>query len=201
MNLRLKEICSVHSGYTMRSRLEPASHGGVLAIQAADLIADGTINLSTAVKTAVPAGRYETRAGDVLFRSRGTHTFAVAVPGELFEPAIAVTPLFIIRPNDEKVDAHYLAWALNQDEAQSHFRRSSQGQTIQMVSKQVLEDTLIPLPSVAQQKQVASAAELADRQAALERRLVERRRSLLSLQFAQFAHSFSEEPRQNRTNS
>lgn len=200
MTVHLKEVCSVHSGYTMRSRLEPASHGGVLAIQAADLIADGTIDFSTAPRIAVAAGRYETRAGDVLFRSRGTRTFAVAVPADLFEPAIAVTPLFIIRPNDETVDANYLAWALNQDEAQSHFRRASQGQTIQMVSKLALLDAPIPLPSVAQQKQIAAAAELADRQAALERRLTERRHSLLSLQFAKFARSFSEQPSRNRMN-
>jgi len=199
--LHLKEICSVHSGYTMRSRLEPASHGGVHAIQAADLNADGTIDLSGASKAAVPAGRYEVRAGDVLLRSRGAHTFAVAVPSELFSLAIAVTPLFIIRPHGDYVDAHYLAWALNQDEPQSHFRRSSQGQTIQMVSKRTIEDTPISLPPLETQKQVAAIAELESRRASLEHQLAERRHHLLSLQLAEFAQNFPEEPRQNRTNS
>jgi restriction endonuclease S subunit len=197
--MRLSDVCSVHSGYTMRGRLEPVSGGGVLAIQPGDLGAHGTVDLTGLIRVDAPAGRYEAGKGDILFRSRGNRTFACAVPDDLTEPAIAVMPLFVIRPHDDAVDSRYLAWALNQGEAQSYFRQSSQGQTIQMVSKHVLEDAPISLPPLVRQKRIAAAAELADRQLVLERRLVERRYTLLSLQFAHTAQDLSESPSQNRT--
>lgn len=197
--MRLRDVCSVHSGYTMRGRLEPASVGGVLAIQPSDLDEKGTIDLAGLIRVDAPTGRSEVRKGDILFRSRGNRTFAYTVPNDLTEPAIAVMPLFVIRPHDHHVDSRYLAWSLNQSEAQSHFRQSSQGQTIQMVSKRVLEDAPITFPPLDRQKLIAAAAELADRQLVLERRLVERRHTLLSLQFALIAQDFSESPSQNRT--
>jgi restriction endonuclease S subunit len=197
--MRLRDVCSVLSGYTMRGRLEPAPAGGVLAIQPSDLEENGIIEVGVLIRVDAPTGRSEVGSGDVLFRSRGIRTFACAVPDNLTEPAIALMPLFVIRPDDDGVDSRYLAWALNQSEAQSHFRQSSQGQSIQMVSKRVLEDAPISLPPLARQKQIAAAAQLAGRQLMLERRLVERRYTLLSLQFAHAAQSFSESPSQNRT--
>lgn len=196
--MRLSDVCSVHSGYTMRGRLEPVGVGGVLAIQPSDLDENGTIDLAGLIRVHAPTGRSEVASGDVLFRSRGNRTFAYAVPDNLTEPAIAVMPLFVIRPHDDRVDSHYLAWIINQSDAQSHFRQSSQGQTIQMVSKRVLEDAPITLPALHRQQQIAATAELANRQLKLESQLVERRYTLLSFQLVDTAHKFSEPSSQNR---
>lgn len=196
--MRLRDVGTVHSGYTMRGRLEPVTQGGVLVIQPSDLDENGTIDVSGLIRVDAPSGRSEVGNGDILFRSRGNRTFAYAVPGDLTEPAIAVMPLFIIRPYGDRVDSDYLAWVLNQSQAQTHFRLSSQGQSIQMVSKRVLEDAPITLPPLNQQQQIAVTAGLANRQLLLERRLVERRYTLLSLQLASTAQRFSGSPSQNR---
>lgn len=194
---RVKDLCSVRSGYTVRGRIE-SSRDGLRAIQPADLDTNWPIDVGSLVRVDAPAGRYELQRGDVLFRSRGLRTIASAVPDDLLEPTIAVMPLFVIRPHDDAVDPSYLAWALNQAAAQLHFRQSSQGQTIQMVSKRVLEETPIAIPPRARQQHIAAVAKLSDRQAALERRLLERRSTLLTLRLAEAAHNFTESPNQNR---
>ena len=196
--MRLRDICSIHSGYTLRGRLEPAATG-VLVIQQGDFDTNGTLDLRTLTRAEAPEGRYELKAGDVLFRSRGQRTLACVVPVALTEPAIAVMPIFIIRPMNNDIDPRYLAWTLNQHDAQLHFRQSSQGQTIQMISKRVLEDTPIVLPPLLKQRQIATIADLSAQQEALERRLNDRRYTLLSLQLADAAHDFPTSPRQNRT--
>jgi len=196
--MRLGDICSIHSGYTLRGRLEPTATG-VLVIQQGDFDANGTLDLGTLTRAEVPDGRYELKAGDVLFRSRGQRTLACVVPGALTEPAIAVMPIFIIRPTNDDIDPRYLAWTLNQHDAQLHFRQSSQGQTIQMISKRVLEDTPIVLPPLSKQRQIAMIADLSAQQETLERRLTDRRYTLLSLQLADAAHDFPTYARQNRT--
>jgi restriction endonuclease S subunit len=196
--MRLRGICSIYSGYTLRGRLEPAANG-VLVIQQGDFDTNGTLDLGTLTRAEAPEGRYELKAGDVLFRSRGQRTLACVVPAALTEPAIAVMPIFIIRPMNHDIDPRYLAWTLNQHDAQLHFRQSSQGQTIQMISKRVLEDTPIVLPPLFKQRKIATIADLSARQEILERRLTDRRYSLLSLQLADAAHDFPTSPRQKRT--
>ena len=196
--MRLRDICSIHSGYTLRGRLEPAATG-VLVIQQGDFDTNGTLDLGALMRAEVPARHYELKPGDVLFRSRGQRTIACVVPAALTEPAIAVMPMFIIRPMNDDIDSRYLVWALNQRDAQLHFRQSSQGQTIQMISKRVLEDTPIVLPPALRQRQIATIADLSAQQETLERRLTDRRYTLLSLQLADAAHDLPTSPRQNRT--
>jgi restriction endonuclease S subunit len=171
----------------------------VLAIQQGDFDADGVLDSEGLIRTDVPSGNYELNSSDVLFRSRGQRTLACAVPGTLTEPAIAVMPMFIIRPLNSDIDSRYLAWVLNQRDAQLHFRHSSQGQSIQMISKRVLENTPIVLPSPSRQRQIATIADLSDRRYALERRLVDRRVDLVSLQLADAAQDSPKSPSQNRT--
>ena len=196
--MNLRDICSVHSGYTLRGRLEPAATG-VLIIQQGDFDTNGALDLESLMRAEAPPGHYELMPGDVLFRSRGQRTLACVVPIALIESAIAVMPMFIIRPMSGKIDSRYLAWTLNQHEAQLHFRQSSQGQTIQMISKRVLEDTPIVLPPLLKQRQIATIADLSAQQETLERRLTDRRYTLLSLQLADATHDFPTSPRQNRT--
>ena len=132
---------------------------------------------------------------DILFRSRGQYTTAWVVPESIKEPVIAVTPLFVIRPNSERIDSSYLAWFLNQRITQQYFRQSSQGQTIQMISKKVLENVVLTLPSMLRQQEIANVASLAARQHRLEARLLQCQHELLTLQLEHAAHDVPENTR------
>lgn len=42
--MRIADVCTIHIGYTARSRLEPVYTGGVLAIQLRDISSGGLID-------------------------------------------------------------------------------------------------------------------------------------------------------------
>lgn len=184
----LSDIATVSSGITARERLD-SSTKGILAIQMADLSVGSKLEVRGMARIPSPSPRYLVSRGDVLLRSRGHATIAWAVPKDLPEPAVAVLPLFIIRPSTDIYDPDFLAWWLNQPDAQTHLRRAAQGQSIQMVSKATLESVPLQLPTLAQQRLIADAAHLATREAQLMHRLAECQQMLRQAQLTAAALS------------
>lgn len=184
----LADVARINSGLTVRSRLDPVANG-VLAIQMADLSVGSDLKVRGMARVPSPHPRYLVSRGDVLLRSRGHATIAWAVPDNLPEPAVAVLPLFIIRPGTDIYDPDFLAWWLNQPQAQAHLRRAAQGQSIQMVSKTTLESVPLQLPPLAQQRLIAHAAHLATREAQLMHRLAECQQMLRQAQLTAAALS------------
>ncbi|WP_028280355.1 restriction endonuclease subunit S [Arthrobacter sp. H5] len=177
----LTDVARISSGVTVRERLDRSSEG-VLAIQMADIFIGNALELRHMARISSPHPRYLVSRGDVLLRSRGQATIAWAVPEDLPEPAVAVLPLFIIRPSTDTYDPDFLAWWLNQSAAQTHLRRAAQGQTIQMVAKATLESVPLQLPPLAQQRLIAMAAHLASAEAQLMHRLADSQNTLRQAQ-------------------
>lgn len=179
--MQLSDVATVSSGMTVRERLmlQPK---GVLAIQMADISEQGNFDLRQVARVDNAHPRYFVAPGDILFRSRGQATIAWAVPDNLPEPIVAVLPLFIIRPSTDIYDPDFLAWWLNQPDAQTHVRRAAQGQTIQMVGKGTLESVPLQLPPLAQQRVIADAAHLAASEAQLMHRLADCQHTLRQAQ-------------------
>lgn len=182
----LADVARISSGLTVRERLAPRPNG-VLAIQMADLSIGSHLELSSMARIPSPHPRYLVSRGDVLLRSRGHATIAWAVPENLPEPAVAVLPLFIIRPSTDNYDPDFLAWWLNQSQAQTHLRRAAQGQSIQMVSKATLESVPLQLPPLAQQRLIADAAHVVAREVQLMHRLAECQHTLRQAQLTAVA--------------
>lgn len=185
--MNLKDAATVRSGFTARGGVD-GDPDGVLTIQQSDFTADGFVGARHLARTGDQVARHVLAPGDILFRSRGQFTTAWVLPEEIAEPVVAVMPLFVIRPNHTLVDSHYLAWFLNQRAAQQYFRQSSQGQTIQMISKTVLEEVTLIIPPLARQREIANVANLAAKQQHLETRLLQCKHKLLTLQLENAAH-------------
>ncbi|MDJ0358041.1 hypothetical protein [Paenarthrobacter sp. PH39-S1] len=177
----LVDVAHIRSGLTVRERLNMGGHG-VLAIQMADISVGSALEVRGMARIPLPHPRYLVTRGDVLLRSRGHATIAWAIPEDLPEPAVAVMPLFIIRPTTDTYDPDFLAWWLNQPDAQTHLRRAAQGQTIQMVAKATLESVPLQLPPLAQQRLIAEAANLAALETQLMHRLADCQHTLRQTQ-------------------
>jgi len=178
----------------VRERLEAGPHG-VLAIQMADLSVGSDLKVRGMARIPSPHPRYLVSRGDVLLRSRGHATIAWAVPDDLPEPVVAVLPLFIIRPRTDNYDSDFLAWWLNQPDAQTHLRRAAQGQTIQMVSKATLESVPVELPPIGHQRLIADAARLAAQEVQLMHRLADCQHILRKTQLTAAALSGQTHPK------
>ena len=171
------ELCSLHTGLTARGRLAATSKGGVPAIQLSDVgfggVVSGRALLSYEIQEA--PDRYYVTGGEVLFRSRGVLNAAAVVSGDLNGPAIAIAPLIIMRPNPALIVPAYLAWAINQPEAQRRLGGEAQGTNLRMIPKAALERLEICVPDIETQNLIVSIDALARREAELMHDLADRR--------------------------
>lgn len=192
--MKLAKLCTIQMGYTARSRLEPATAGGVLALQLRDFSADGEIRLATVARVHLPdvSERYMVGSGDVVFRSRGERTTAIAIGESVGEKAVAILPLIILRSNPSIITPEFLAWSINLPASQRHLDASAQGASIRMVPKSALDDLRLDVPDLATQRHIVAAANLARREAALAANLAEKNLSLTNLALADAAKRASE---------
>jgi hypothetical protein len=186
----LRGACSLQAGFAVRERLEPVEGGGSPALQLRDLSEAGGVNLATVQRFLLPdlPPRYTVRPGDVVFRSRGAANTAHLMPAGAMEPIFALMPLFILRPDPAVVAPEYIVWALNHADAQRQIGAEAQGTSLRMVSKQALEQTLIPVPSIPTQRLIVTLAALASAEADLLQQLAHKRLALVNQMLSAAAH-------------
>jgi hypothetical protein len=199
--MRLADVCIIHTGYTARGRLEPMAAGGVLAIQLRDISSEGYIDPErlTRVQLEDLADRYFVRAGDVVFRSRGDRNTASALDERLQEPALAVLPLMVLRPNLKLVTPEYLAWAINQPPAQRHFDAAARGTNIRMIPRSSLDNLELDVPDIETQEKIVAVDALAERERLLSQLAAETRRQMISLILVEQANRISPSTGMERT--
>lgn len=187
--MHLRDACVTQLGYTARTKFEPAHAMGVPVLQLRDVTERGVAAPETLLRVDLKdrVDRYAAISGDVLFRSRGEQSVAAVVDERFTEPAIAILPLVILRPNRSLVLPEYLAWCINQPAAQRHFAKGAQGTALRMVPKAALEELEIDVPDLDTQRHIVAIADLAAREAALLHDLAATRQALINLQLAERA--------------
>lgn len=182
-SLKLSSLCDVQSGYTARSKLEPATSGGVPAIQLRDLNGEDDFDPSGLPLYALgPSfGRYWAGPGDILFRSRGERNTAVSIASSAKGAAIAVLPLIVLHPNASVVDSRYLAWFINHPDTQRYFDKYARGTRLRMIPKHCLDDLEVPLPDLATQRMIVEIDSLARRERVLTEQLADMKVKLIGL--------------------
>lgn len=180
-SVRVRDICTVQIGYTVRRRIRKAQDG-ILTIQLRDVPPNGSVDPAGLTRLQVEAvpERYLVGRGDVLFRSRGDSNTACALDGRFQERALAMLPLFILRPKQRLVLPGFVAWAINQPRAQRHFDRFARGTNMRMIPRAVLTDLEVPWPSLDVQRRVVALDALARRERTLTIRAAEKRRGLVA---------------------
>lgn len=108
--------------------------------------------------------------GDVLFAAKGTKNFA-AVFENHNEPSVASTSFFVLRLTDKKVLPQYLAWVLNNQTTQTLLKGQAIGTSILSISKQVLENLEIAVPSIETQKSVLQITKLRNKEKSLKQKI------------------------------
>ncbi len=108
--------------------------------------------------------------GDVLFAAKGTKNFA-AVFENHNEPSVASTSFFVIRPTDKKLLPQYLAWVLNSHSTQALLKGKAIGTAIPSISKNVLENLEIAMPSIEIQKTILQIAKLRNKEKSLKQEI------------------------------
>lgn len=166
----------------MRGRTRRATNIGVRTVQMRDVPPNGSVDPARLERRALDRvpDRHLVTVGDVLFRSRSESNTASALDGRFREPALAIAPLYVLRPEREVVLPTFLAWAINQPHSQRHFDRFARGTNMRMIPRGVLADLRIGIPDLEVQRRIVALDSLSRRERRLCVRAADQRRRLVA---------------------
>lgn len=180
VQLNLADVARVQAGYLSRTRVEATSDGSHRLIQARDVSGHGEIDLKTVVffNPDRNPDLYRVTTGDILFIARGHDHRAHLIQTELVD-TLASSVFHIVRPNREAALPAYLAWWLNQPEAQTAIKMGSRGTAIGYVSRRHMESIPVSLPPRDKQQRIVDTIALWERRSSLQSQLDHCRQELI----------------------
>ncbi|MEQ2005259.1 MAG: hypothetical protein ABMA26_00565 [Limisphaerales bacterium] len=119
------------------------------------------------------------RPDDVILMCRGPRNYAVPVGSEVPARTIVAGSFHVMRPDTSRVHPAFLAWLLNQEEAQTFLHANNSGTTIPMIALEVLRALPLRLPPIAVQQRVTELNGLIEHEHNLMNQLTTTRRALL----------------------
>ena len=187
--LKITQLTSIQTGYTFRSRLEAMENGSVSVIQMKDLLSNNTVDCGKCIKTDMKTVRdhHLAQKGDLIFRSRGLVTTSAIL---LTNPhkTIVSAPLLRIRITNTKIILpEYLNWYISQKDAQRYFTSRQEGSSINMISQKQLEELPVPIPSLAEQKQILEINELHNQEIDALNKLIKIKKIVVAQLLGEFA--------------
>lgn len=186
---KLSNIAQLSVGYPFRSTCTPGE-SGILACFLRDVGDSGRLQLQNLkrVEDTAPNDSHLAVQGDIVFRSRGT-TFAAAVVPEISEKLLVAAPMIRIRVNREMVLPEYLVWFINSSYGTAYFKEFARGTGIPLVSKSVLDQMPIKLPSLQAQQNIVDLVELGRREQELLTQIVKQKNLILETEISNYLES------------
>lgn len=183
----LKSILSykgLSSGYSFRGKIKHVHNGGVRVIQLKDFENDYTTigDDCYLVDSDKIKGKYFLETGDVLFIAKGTNNLSLVYERTDDIPTIASSALFVLKIDKKQADPYFVAWYLNQSEVQNYFKSNEAGTYTKSISKPILEEAPIALPSLETQNQIAQVASLHHKELALNHKIISLKNKLTTTQ-------------------
>jgi restriction endonuclease S subunit len=176
---QLKNISSIRSGYLFRGKIDADPAGQYPVLQIGDIKPDATLVPQSLTRVNLPDVRpsHLVAANEVVFISRGTRKGAIAIT-EPIDNVIATAQLFVLHP-DETVLPAYLAWYLNQREAQQYIEENSTGTNVSLITMEALGKLPVQLPSLELQRRIVEIHKLALREKHLLAQIQAKRQTLI----------------------
>ena len=168
MKAVLKHITSIQTGVFAK----PIQKGEIVYLQAKHFDEGGELS-----ETLYPDLDFDSKIekhllkkGDVLFAAKGSKNFASWYENDKM-PAVASTSFFVIRLIDKNVLPGYLTWFLNHPGTQTLLKGQARGSSIASISKAVLLELEIPIPSTQKQELILRIFKLRNRERNLKQQI------------------------------
>ncbi len=168
MKIGIKDIAIIQTGLFAK----PEAKGSIVYLQAKHFDENGMLrsSLHPDLKADNITDKHLLRTGDVLFAAKGSKNFA-AVFEDHNEPSVASTSFFVIRLTERNVLPEYLVWFLNHPATQKLLKGQAIGTSIASISKAVLEDLEISIPSIETQKAILQITNLRNTEKKLKQKI------------------------------
>jgi restriction endonuclease S subunit len=155
MNKTLTDIAIVKAGHPFRGKVLEDKEASTYVVQIRDIDNDGYIHWRQLIRTNITGRKSPDwlKKGDVLFAARGARN-AAAFVGDIDKPTVCAPHYFLIQVTDKSVLPEFIAWQLNQENAQRYFANSAEGSAQMNIRRAVLEATPLVIPSIEKQKAI-----------------------------------------------
>jgi restriction endonuclease S subunit len=161
MEKKICHIASIQSGVYLKNDPE----GDVIYLQVKDFYSDGNISdcLEASIKDENKLSKHLLCNGDLLFAAKGTSNFCT-VYHESIGKAVASSSFFVIRPKQSIVNPEFLCWYLNTTTILKMLRANAVGTSIPSITKSMIEEVEIHVPSLEKQKSIVLISRLQQRE-------------------------------------
>lgn len=151
MKTTFKNITTIQTGVFAK----PIPKGEIVYLQAKHFDENGELSntLYPDLKADGKIEKHLLKTGDVLFAAKGSKNFAACYETENI-PAVASTSFFVIRLQTDELLPGYLTWFLNHSNTQNLLKAKAIGTSIVSISKAVLQELEITIPSIRKQELV-----------------------------------------------
>jgi len=155
---QLSDVCRFQNGGTPSKSIESYFTGEIPWITGADLVGPVALQARSFIteEAIASSATNQVSAGTVLLVTR-TSVGKVAIAGMSLCFSQDITAL---TPDPKKLDAGYLVQFLRTRE--DHFAKHARGATIQGITRQVVADLAIPLPTLEEQRRIAAILDQAE---------------------------------------
>lgn len=179
-SFKLKDVATIRAGYAFRKKIEPAE-SGVCVIQMKDVSMRSGLNISDLTQTILPGRepRLWCQKGDIVFLARGSHNFASYVPN-IRQRTVCSPHFFHIRINEEKILPKFIVWQINQQPTQDYLSQHGTGKSINNISREVLENLQIVVPSYKEQERILALEQEIHREQEEYEELFRMRKSMMT---------------------
>lgn len=162
-------LYSISSGFSFRNKIENDENGDLLVVQLKDL-EDGYSAIRhnlTKVSSNLVGRSYVLEKGDVLFIAKGSNNYALEFDLNLSN-VIASSAFFVLRPDTATIAPAYLAWYLNQADAQRYLKQNTAGTYVPNINMGTVENMSIQIPTMETQMKIVTIDRLRKRERSLE---------------------------------
>lgn len=183
-HLKLIQICEIKSGRSIRGAITEVEGTGIKVVQMKDSSIDG-IYWDSCISTEL-TGKSSPDwliKDDILLLARGNHNYAVLVDDSINgvnAKIIAAPYFFVLQAKTKNVNPTYLTWWLNQKSVQNYFKTKSRGTGSLSLPRSALEETEIVLPTIEEQRVIASLYNNLAKQKTVQQELISNSEQLLA---------------------
>lgn len=168
MKTTIKDISTIQTGLFAK----PSKEGELVYLQSKHFDDYGQLDslLHPDLMAKGISDKHILKHGDILFAAKGVKNFATVYERHNL-PAVASTSFFVIRLNTQTIKPEYLAWHLNSQSTQSLIKGQALGTSIASISKSVLENLEITVPSISIQDAILQITKLRHQEKVLKSKI------------------------------
>lgn len=150
----LSAISVVRTGLTLRNEFRLQEKGNVAVLQPRDISDGRLINIPFCIDVPLYSlSQHLLSENDLLIGNKG-QKFGTFLYSNEFLNSVASASFFVIKMNKEKCLPEFLQWYLNQKQTRDYLLQNSITATIPSLSKAVLTNLQVPIPSLSVQKKI-----------------------------------------------